>query len=65
MKWALLPLFWLACTAAGYLYTQQKDVPWEVAQRVLPAFLLEATLFLSVGIESIDDLLAELKEALA
>jgi membrane protease YdiL (CAAX protease family) len=51
MKWALLPLFWAACLAAGYLYTQQKDVPWAVARMVAPAFVLEATLFLVLGVE--------------
>jgi uncharacterized protein len=50
MVWAL-PLFWAACIAAGYFYTQNKGVPWEVARLVAPAFLLEATLFLALGIE--------------
>jgi membrane protease YdiL (CAAX protease family) len=52
MKWAALPLFWLACVVAGYFYTQQREVPWSIVQILIPAFLLEATLFLSVGIES-------------
>jgi membrane protease YdiL (CAAX protease family) len=51
MKWAILPLFWIACIAAGYVYTQQKGVPWDVAQTVAPAFLLEATFFLFLGVE--------------
>ena len=51
MIWALVPLFWAACIAAGYLYTQDRGVPWSVAQTVAPAFLLEATLFLALGVE--------------
>ncbi|MEO8099226.1 MAG: CPBP family intramembrane glutamic endopeptidase [Acidobacteriota bacterium] len=51
MKWALLPIFWIACAVAGYLYTQPRGVPWDVFLAVAPAFLLEATLFLSVGME--------------
>lgn len=53
MKWLLLPLFWAVCVGAGYMYTQQKGVPWEVARVVAPAFVLEATLFLAVAVESI------------
>ncbi|MEP7354931.1 MAG: CPBP family glutamic-type intramembrane protease [Acidobacteriota bacterium] len=49
--WFALPLFWIACIGAGFVYTQQKDVPWDVAQRLIPAFLLEATLFLAIGVE--------------
>lgn len=52
MKWAILPVFWLACVLVGYLYTQEKGVPWSVAQVVAPAFVLEATLFLALGVES-------------
>lgn len=52
MKWALLPLFWLACGVAGYIYTQQKGIPWDTAKLVAPAFLLEATFYLVLGIEN-------------
>src|SRR6185369_6643455 len=51
MKWALLPLFWLACGVAGYIYTQQKGIPWEAARLVAPAFILEATFYLVLGLE--------------
>jgi len=51
MIWALVPLFWAACLGAGYLYTQDKGVPWSIVQTVAPAFLLEATLFLILGVE--------------
>ena len=49
--WAL-PLFWLACATAGYVYALQHGIPSSVVRAALPAFLLEATLFLSLGIES-------------
>jgi len=49
--WAL-PLFWLACATAGYVYGLQRGIPFSVVLAALPAFLLEATLFLSLGVES-------------
>ncbi len=49
--WAL-PLFWLACATAGYVYALQQGIPSSVVLAALPAFLLEATLFLTLGIES-------------
>src|SRR4029077_15836999 len=49
--WAL-PLFWLACATAGYVYGLQRGIPTHVVLAALPAFLLEATLFLTLGIES-------------
>src|ERR1700686_401201 len=51
MLWAL-PLFWLACTTAGYAYALQRGIPSSVVLAALPAFLLEATLFLTLGAES-------------
>ena len=49
--WAL-PLFWLACATAGYVYGLQRGIPSSVVLAALPAFLLEATLFLTLGVES-------------
>lgn len=49
--WAL-PLFWLACATVGYVYGLQRGIPSHLVLAALPAFLLEATLFLAVGIES-------------
>ncbi|MGH9593040.1 MAG: hypothetical protein ACRD5L_08105, partial [Bryobacteraceae bacterium] len=46
-----LPLFWLILAAAGYLYSQQHGIPWRIALAALPAFLLEATFFLALGVE--------------
>lgn len=50
-KFLWLVAFWMACFTAGYLYTQQRGVPLNLVFTVTPAFLLEATLFLAVGIE--------------
>ncbi|MEO5926769.1 MAG: CPBP family intramembrane glutamic endopeptidase [Bryobacteraceae bacterium] len=63
MKWLLLPVFWAACVAAGYLYTQQKGVPWDIAQVVAPAFVLEATLFLALALEGVRARLEKLPRA--
>src|ERR1044072_9052009 len=49
--WAL-PLFWLSCALAGYVYSLQRDIPSSVVLTALPAFLLEATFFMSLGIGS-------------
>jgi membrane protease YdiL (CAAX protease family) len=46
-----LPLFWLVSAAAGYLYSQQRGIPSGIALAALPAFLLEATFFLTLGVE--------------
>jgi membrane protease YdiL (CAAX protease family) len=51
MIWAL-PLFWLACSTVGYVYALQRGIPIHVVLAALPAFLLEATLFLTLGVES-------------
>ena len=49
--WAL-PLFWLACATVGYVYSLQRGIPSSVVLAALPAFLLEATLFLTLGVET-------------
>src|SRR5579863_10486635 len=46
-----LPLFWLVSAAAGYLYSQQHGIPTRIMLTALPAFLLEATFFLMLGVE--------------
>jgi uncharacterized protein len=60
--WAL-PLFWLACTTAGYVYALQRGIPSSVVLAALPAFLLEATLFLTLGVESWRKRLEKLRPA--
>jgi membrane protease YdiL (CAAX protease family) len=62
MIWAL-PLFWLACATAGYVYALQRGIPSSVVLAALPAFLLEATLFLTLGIESWRKRLEKFKSA--
>jgi len=46
-----LPLVWVACAIAAYLYSQQQNVPWATALAAFPAFLLEATFFYILGSE--------------
>ena len=60
--WAL-PLFWLACTTAGYAYALQRGIPSSVVLAALPAFLLEATLFLTLGVETWRKQLEKLRPA--
>ena len=62
MIWAL-PLFWLACATAGYLYALQRGIPSSVVLAALPAFLLEATLFLTLGVETWRKRLEKLRPA--
>jgi membrane protease YdiL (CAAX protease family) len=60
--WAL-PLFWLACATAGYFYGLQRGIPNSVVLAALPAFLLEATLFLTLGVETWRKKLEKLRPA--
>ena len=48
-----LAIFWIACSAAGLLYAKFRDIPRDLVWRALPAFLLEATFFLSLGSERV------------
>jgi membrane protease YdiL (CAAX protease family) len=50
MPWGLL-IFWIVGSAAALAYAQIRGIPNDIALRVLPAFLLEATMFLSLGID--------------
>jgi len=49
----LLPLVWAACAIAGYLYAIHQNIPWSVALKALPAFLLEATFFYALAVERV------------
>lgn len=49
----ILPLVWLACAVAGYLYSLQQNIPLGTAFAALPAFLLEATFYYVLGAERI------------
>lgn len=49
----VLPLVWAACTLAGCLYALHQNIPWSVAFKALPAFLMEATFFYALGVERV------------
>ena len=46
-----LPLLWAAGAVAALLYAQDRGIPWATALAVLPAFLLEVTLYFTMGVE--------------
>lgn len=45
------PLLWVAATAAAYFYARDRDIPWALATLVLPAFLVEVSLYFTLGVE--------------
>src|SRR5579862_3212996 len=45
------PLLWAAGAVAAYFYAQDRGIPWATALAVLPAFLLEASLYFTMGVE--------------
>jgi membrane protease YdiL (CAAX protease family) len=45
------PLLWAAAVAAAYVYAQDRGIPWHAAVAVLPAFLLEISLYYTLGVE--------------
>ena len=47
-----LPLIWIACALAGLLYAGEQNIPFRLAVAALPAFLLEATFYAILGIET-------------
>jgi membrane protease YdiL (CAAX protease family) len=48
MLWGVA-IFWVAGALAAYVYAQMRGIPMDITVSLLPAFLLEATLFLSLG----------------
>lgn len=46
-----LPVLWLACTIAAFIYSSQQNIPWRLAAAALPAFLLEASFYYALGQE--------------
>src|SRR5580698_5340763 len=46
-----LPLLWLGCAIAALVYSQQQHIPWHLALKALPAFLLEASFYFALGQE--------------
>ncbi len=47
------PLIWVIGTVAAYWYAGDRDIPWHTALAALPAFLLEASFFFTLGAESL------------
>ena len=45
------PLLWAAGAVAALFYAQDRGIPWATALAVLPAFLLEVTLYFTMGVE--------------
>jgi membrane protease YdiL (CAAX protease family) len=45
------PLLWAAGAVAALFYAQDRGIPWATALAVLPAFLLEVTLYFIMGVE--------------
>jgi membrane protease YdiL (CAAX protease family) len=45
------PLLWAAGAVAALFYAQDRGIPWATALAVLPAFLLEVTLYFAMGVE--------------
>src|SRR5580700_6908887 len=48
-----LPVLWVACAVAGYLYSLQQNIPAATMLAALPAFLLEATFYFVMGVEGL------------
>jgi len=48
--WAL-PLIWLGSAMAAYVYSRQFHIPLNLALLALPAFLLEASFYYTLGVE--------------
>jgi membrane protease YdiL (CAAX protease family) len=49
--WAL-PLIWIGSAIAAYVYSLQVHIPLHLVTLALPAFLLEATFYYTLGVES-------------
>ena len=45
------PLLWAAGAVAALFYAHDRGIPWAIALAVLPAFLLEASLYFTMGVE--------------
>jgi len=58
-------IFWVAGALAAYVYAQVRGIQANIALSVLPAFLVEATLFLSLGSERVRARLERLRPCTA
>ena len=55
------PLLWVFAALAAYAYSNERGIPWNLALAVLPAFLIEVSLYFTVGIERFRSPLEKLK----
>jgi uncharacterized protein len=49
----LLPLVWAAAAVGACVYALHQNIPWSIAFKALPAFLLEATFLYVLGVERV------------
>src|SRR5580704_3264528 len=49
----VLPVVWVACVIAGFLYAHQQSIPQATVLAALPAFLLEATFYYALAADKI------------
>ena len=49
----ILALLWVSCAIAAFLYTRIYNIPAATALAVFPAFLLEATFFYALALETV------------
>lgn len=59
----ILPLLWVVCAIAGYIYSRQENIPLHMALAALPAFLLEASFYYVLGTERLRTRIEKLPRA--
>ena len=57
------PLLWAATAAAAYIYAEQRGIPLRTVLVFLPAFLIEITLYYTLGVERLRKRLDKLHPA--
>jgi membrane protease YdiL (CAAX protease family) len=50
---AALVMLWVTLCIAALLYSQDKDIPWWIVAAVVPAFLIEVSLYAATGVSAI------------
>lgn len=51
--WIVVAAIWIVGGIAGFLYSQQQDIPTPLALAVLPAILVELTLYAAMGVTAV------------
>src|ERR1700719_2122581 len=59
----ILALLWVGCAIAAFIYARLYNIPAATALAVFPAFLLEATFFYALAVETIRARLEKLPRA--